>query len=71
MPPELVRLNVNLNQETANALKELSESQGLTMTEVIRRSISIFKYLTDEIEAGRKIHTMDQDGRNVREMVMM
>jgi hypothetical protein len=68
---EVVRLSVNLNQETAAALKDLAQDQGLSMTEVIRRAISVYNFVVDEHDAGRKIHTMDQDGRNVRELVMM
>jgi predicted transcriptional regulator len=68
---EVVRLSVNLSQETAAALKNLANDQGLSMTEVMRRAISIYKFVIDERDAGRKIHTMDADGRNVREMVMM
>lgn len=68
---EVVRLSVNLNHETAAALKDLAKDQGLSMTEVMRRAISVYKFVIDERDAGRKIHTMDQDGRNVREMVMM
>lgn len=71
MSIELVRLNVNLNQETAVALRELAALNGITYTEAIRRSIAVYKFLTDEVQAGRKIHTMDQDGRKTREMVLM
>lgn len=67
--PTLARLSVNLNQETATALKELSKRRGLTATEVVRRSISLQKFLQGERRRGRKVHTLNPDGTNVRELV--
>lgn len=66
---EFVRLSVNLNQETAAALKELSRRRSITATEVVRRSISLQWFLQEERRRGRKVHTMDSDGANVRELV--
>jgi hypothetical protein len=67
---EYVRLSVNLNKETAAALRELAEASG-TATEAVRRAISIAKYLYDEQANGRVIHTMDPDGGHKRELVLM
>jgi hypothetical protein len=69
---DLVRLNVNLNQETAKALRKIKDDNGIdTITETVRRVISVAHYIYSELAAGRKIQTMDQDGKNVREMVLM
>ncbi|WP_139007402.1 ribbon-helix-helix protein, CopG family [Arthrobacter crystallopoietes] len=67
----LVRLNVNLNKETAAALKELAESQGISLTEAVRRSIALLKFVDEERAKGRKIQTMDPEGKNKRELVLM
>lgn len=67
----MVRLSVNLNRETANALRGLAEQNGITHTEAVRRAISILKFINDEKQYGRKIHVMDQDGRNVQELVLL
>jgi hypothetical protein len=66
---EMVRLSVNLNQETALAIKRIACRSGTSVTEGIRRAISIYKFLQDENLKGRKIHVMDYDGSNVRELV--
>ena len=50
------RLSVNMNEETAQALKE---KNGLSVTEAVRRAISVYKFVNDELESGRKILTMD------------
>ena len=67
----LVRLNVNLNQETADALKQLADSQGVSLTEAVRRAIAISKFVADEQSKGRKIQTMNNQGKDKKELVLM
>lgn len=67
----LVRLNVNLNKETAAALKEIAEKQGISLTEAVRRAIALLKFIDEEQAEGRKIQTMEGDGKNKRELVLM
>lgn len=68
---QLVRLNVNMNEQTAKDLKELADRDGLSFTETIRRAVAIYKYIRDEVKKGRVVVTMDPDGRNRREIVLM
>lgn len=68
---QLVRLNVNMNQETASALKELVERDKLSFTETIRRAVAIYKFVRDELHNGRVIQTMDPDGSNRREIKLV
>jgi hypothetical protein len=67
----LVRLNVNLNAETAAALRELAEERDISFTEAVRRAISVYKYMNDEKQAGRHIQTTNADRGDVRELLMM
>jgi hypothetical protein len=67
----LTRLNVNLNQETAAALKEIAARENISLTEAVRRAIAIFKFVEDEQAVGRKIQTMDANESNKRELVLM
>lgn len=41
---QLTRLNVNINDECANALKAYSEAHGVTITEAVRRAISLLNH---------------------------
>lgn len=66
-----VRLNVNLNQETAEALKEVASREGISLTEAVRRAIALLKFVEGEQERGRKIQTMDKEGKDKRELVLM
>lgn len=68
---ELVRLNVNLNAETAEALKEIAEERGISYTEAVRRAISVYKYIDDEVQDGRKVITSDQENKSVKELVLL
>lgn len=69
--PELVRLSVNLNQETAAALRLFADRRGLSFTESIRRCIAITKWIQDETDTGRTVLSMDQDRKDARELVML
>lgn len=70
MTQDLVRLNVNLNRETADALKSLADLRGTTVTEVVRRAVTVMRFLEDEKEAGRVILTSNRNGKKVRELVI-
>ncbi|AMM22779.1 CopG family transcriptional regulator (plasmid) [Frondihabitans sp. PAMC 28766] len=68
---QLVRLNVNLNSETADALKEIADHRGISFTEAVRRAISVYKFIDEETQEGRRIQTVSPDRSDVRELVLM
>ena len=68
---QLVRLSVNMNPETAAALKEFARDKHLTYTEAIRRAIAIAKYIEDEVQQGRKVQTVDASRNEVRELILV
>lgn len=68
---QLVRLSVNMNPETAAALKEFAQSKHLSYTEAVRRAIAIAKYIEDEIHDGRKVQTVDPVRNEVRELILV
>ena len=67
----LIRLNVNLNQETAAALRKIADDKGISFTEAVRRAISLYDYIEEETRNGRHVQTTDADRNSVRELVMM
>lgn len=67
---ELTKLSVNINKDTADAIKEMAEARGISITEVIRRAISIAVFIDEEIRAGRRIHTVRADGKKRRELII-
>ncbi len=66
---QLIRLSVNMNQETAEALTTIKDDKKVTLTEAVRRCISITTYIYDEIKAGRQIISQNPDGSDRRELI--
>jgi len=56
-----VRLSIKLSAEAAEAIREVTERRGITITEAIRRAISIHKYIDDANARGAKILIREQD----------
>jgi len=55
------RLSVNINDATAEALRELAGSEDTSVTEIVRRAVSVYKYFHDETGAGKNIQLVDQE----------
>lgn len=58
-----VRLSVNINEETEQALKELAARRDTTVTEIIRRAVSVYKFVEDEVGLNEKSLEL-RDARN-------
>lgn len=57
-----MRLNVNLNDEIAAALKEIADERDISATEAVRRAIAWYKFIDDEVVKGkRKMQLVDAD----------
>lgn len=67
----LTRLNINLNEETAETLRELAAARGISFTEAVRRAISVYKFVEDEIAGGKQVQSVDTDRGTVRELVLL
>lgn len=65
------RLNVNINSETAAALRKLKEEKGLNATEIVRNAIALYEYLADEKKNGRKVQTSDAYGKDKHDIVFL
>lgn len=68
---DAVRLNVNLNNATKDTLTRISEAHGLSLTEVIRRSVGLYGFVVDELGAGRSVRVSDQRTGKEREVVLL
>jgi hypothetical protein len=55
------RLNVNINDETAEALRQLAKEENTTVTEVVRRAVSVYKFFEDAKDSGQAIQLVDND----------
>ena len=66
-----MRLSVNINPEIAGVLKKLSEEQGVTLTEVIRRAISLYAVLEDKRKEGKVIEVFDPRRETIQELIFV
>jgi hypothetical protein len=59
----LIKLTVNVSNETYTALKEMAAQRGVTVTEMLRQAISTAKWVQDTTAQGEKILKQDREGR--------
>lgn len=58
----VVKLNININDETEAALRDLAARRGITVTETVRRAVSVYKFIEDEMDAGGKLQVLHEGG---------
>jgi len=68
----MARLTVQFPEKTSEMLSELAQQGEISKTEVLRRALSLYKYLEDEVrqEKGRKVAIADEEDKIVKEIVM-
>lgn len=66
----LTKMSMNLPDDEVQTLKALAERHGVTMTEVIRRSLATYKFFTDAVDNDAKILIRDKDD-SVKEIVRL
>jgi hypothetical protein len=64
-----VKISANLSQEVLDALRNIAKTQGISMTEALRRAISTEKFLLDQVQANSKILIEDKD-KNIRQILV-
>lgn len=68
---ESIRLSVNMNLETAAKLKEIAESYGITVTEAVRRVVSMAHFVDRQSAKGGIVEIRNPKTGKVREVVMI
>ena len=68
----MAKLAVQFPEKTNNTLSILAENQDTTKTAIIRRAITLLKFVMKELdeEEGRRLIITDKDGKVVKELVM-
>ena len=46
----ITRLSINISEETARQLKRLAEEHDTSVTNIVRRAVSVYSFLDDELE---------------------
>lgn len=65
----IVKLSILVNRETIAALQKLCREKDISLTEGIRRAISVAYLLYKETNSGRRIVVTDQRGHIERELI--
>ncbi len=68
---DLTRLSVNMNQETADALKKYADKHGVSYTEAVRRAISLLHFIEGERSTGATILIESADQKTIRKAVFL
>ncbi|GAA1516636.1 hypothetical protein GCM10009677_57410 [Sphaerisporangium rubeum] len=58
-----VRLSVNLSPDIARTFKGLIDRKGLSITEGIRRAITIWGFVEEQIAQGNDLAVIESDGK--------
>jgi hypothetical protein len=65
-----IRLNVNMNTDTAEGLRYVAEKYGITVTEALRRVVSLGYFLEKQTEDGSVVLVEDKKGKQ-NQLVMI
>lgn len=66
---QLVRLSVNLSPDVADDLKEYAEKKGISVTEAVRRSIAVLKFVDEAQDRGASLN-IEENG-NLKEVLFL
>lgn len=56
---EFTKLSVKMNEATADALRSIAKDHGISITEAVRRCISLYHFLDNERNEGRQVLIRD------------
>ena len=63
MDETIVTLTANLSRSVADALRNLAERRGVSMTEMLANAISHEKFFQDAADQNEKVLLRDEKGR--------
>ena len=66
---ETVKISANLPKDAFDALKQLSEKKGVSMTEILRRAIGTEKLLNDTVDSNGKV-LIEEANKRVRQVLI-
>jgi hypothetical protein len=65
----LVRLSVNLNPDVADDLKQYAGRKGISITEAVRRAITVLTFVDDAQGRGASLHL--EEGGALKEILFL
>ena len=65
----LVRLSVNLSPDVADALKQYASRKGISITEAVRRAITVLTFVDNAQSRGASLHL--EEGGVLKEILLL
>jgi hypothetical protein len=65
----LVRLSVNLGPEVADELKQYASRKGISLTEAVRRAITVLTFVDNAQSRGASLHI--EEGGALKEILLL
>ncbi|MCA1670919.1 MAG: ribbon-helix-helix protein, CopG family [Actinobacteria bacterium] len=62
------KLSINLTDEAAGAVRQLAEKDGITVSEVLRRAISVERFVVEQLDTGASFLITRDDGATVEKV---
>ena len=59
------RLSVNISNDTARVLRDLAERNETSVTDIIRRAVSVYKLVEDEVAEGKSVQIVDREENEI------
>lgn len=66
---ETVKLSANVSRPVIDALKDLAQKRGVTMTEALRQAISHEKFFQDVVDKGGKV-ILDNGSGHLNQVIL-
>jgi hypothetical protein len=66
------RLNININDETAATLRDLAQERGTSVTDIVRRAVSVYAYVEDQLaDKSKELQFRDRETDEVTKLALV
>jgi hypothetical protein len=60
------RMTISLIPRTVKELEQLQEKTGLSKTDIVNRAISLYAFVTEQMEAGQQLALRDPESERLQ-----
>ena len=65
------KLSVNLNDEAAEAIRQMASEQQTTASDVIRDALAMYKFIRGEMKEGSTIYLQREDAEQAERVLLV
>jgi Arc/MetJ-type ribon-helix-helix transcriptional regulator len=65
-PATTKKISLNLSEEATETVRELATSRGVSVSDVIREAIALYRFLYRKLRSGAEIDLVNPDGSRER-----